>query len=219
MNKVFHTIPPVTMLLLGCTAIGPWDVWEPTPSSKSIEGPLNVGALRPPVLIRRKLVSSPYGNPYAYAFTDSFGKKIDVFDTLLQNLDEYSKNIENLKPWITKEGTTEFRQGQQYPFKMYLLTISPEIVLVVPAKNKRSEDRCLTLFLQGCLQSQTFRGGAYWFQASPKIADGSYWFSLTEGDAKVHQLDVSSESTEITTNHAALRLTKSADEWHVERIR
>ncbi len=206
------------VLLSGCAMPGSWDVWVSTASSKPTDGALNVGDARPPVLSKSKVVLSPYENPNTYAFTDSAGRYINVFDTLLKDLDSYSQRVSPLRPWITNVGTKEFREGREYPFKMFLLTISPEVVLVVPTNINSGEDGCRTLFLQGCLQSQSFRGGAYWFRGSPKISEGSYWFSPSEGDARVHPLDAASETNEIRVDGAILRLSKSNSEWSVDRL-
>jgi hypothetical protein len=207
------------LLLGGCNGLGPWNVWTSTASSLPTAGPMGVGGIRHPVLARSRVVVDPYANRLSYAFQDSSGRNINVFASLLPDLDAYTERIDELKPWVTRPGTHEFRQGRNYPFKMFLLTISPAIVLVVPQKIDSSNAHCDTLFLQGCLQSQSFRGSEYWFRGTPKVANGSFWFSPEEKNNKIHRLDETKRVEKINVGQSIVELTKIDGEWQVNRIK
>ena len=206
-------------VLTACAALGSWDIWISTASPNPTAGALNVGGVRPPILAncnRPRL--TPYDNPCTYAFADSQGKKVNVLDDLLKSIDASAEKIAQLKPWITKIGSKEDSGRRSYEHKMFLLTISPAIILVVPNKNKWPDDICSTLFLQGCIQSQSFRGNAFWFRGAPKISEDSFWFSPEDVDGKIHAIDSISNATDIRLKEAVVRLTRAGAEWQVERL-
>jgi hypothetical protein len=61
------------------------------------------------------------------------------------------------------------------PIRLYILTISPTVVLAVPGR-KTSTECYGTSYQAGC---QEYEGHTFNFGSTPEIGDNSYWFSPT----------------------------------------
>lgn len=181
---------------------------------KRVEGALNVNNERPPIQSRCGPDLNPVGSSCAYGFVDSNGEKVDVFQ-LVKRLDRRAEEVPELKRWVAR-GATNYR-AEAFPYKLYLVTISPAVVLVVPRTGDGFSDLCRSLLLEGCAQSQAFPGNGYWFQGVPRIAPGSFWFSLE--DRNVHPIDAGAREFEISHEMALLRFTSNGGQWSISRTR
>jgi hypothetical protein len=214
------------MLLLalsGCAALGAWETLTFSNVSGPIPGPLNVGNERP--YVQRRCTQSLNNHPQCdYAFTDSSQRRVNIFKDLLVSIDGHAEQVAELRPWVRKAGmSVDPREEAKFPYRMYLLTISPAVVLVAPSQHSVKEffnDRCRgTLLFRGCIQSQSFRGNLYYFQEAPAIAAGSFWFSPEEARGSIHPLPGDRTAQEISVGGAVLRLTQNSGRWQVERLR
>jgi hypothetical protein len=211
----------LAFLLYGCTAVASWEILVFPGVSGPIDGALNVGNLRPPVLRSCTQTFNSYAK-CDYAFTDSAQRKINIFSDLMVALDDHAEQTVELKPWVARADTKTPPDAAKVPYKMYLLTISPTVVLVVPIKPSPSEyykTRCSTLLFAGCIQSQGFRGSAYWFKQSPPVAEDSFWFTPEESKGVVHYLAKGQSEHEISVNQAMIQLSQKDGNWIVQRTK
>jgi hypothetical protein len=205
-------------MLTSCTPFaGPWQKLDDY-RSKPVPGALNVGGARPQILFR----CGPSGNLLFtgsgcdYVFTDSFGNKISVW-SLLKELDSFAEQLPLLKPWMNK--VEQRKDGRDFPYRMYLLTVSPAIVMLVPRTKEESfslQSSCGRVIEAGCIQSQSFRGNNYWFQGEPFVRTGSSWFSLDK-PGQIFPIDVSTGLISIASAQASLKLKAENGQWNVKR--
>ncbi len=209
------------LIAAGCASYHPWIVLTFPPLSGPIPGALNIGDARPPIQTRCEIAYNTYSK-CDYAFIDSDGKRIDIFGELMVALDAHAERTAELKPWVNKIDMENPPDPSRVPYKMFLLSISPAIVLATPIRPSRSEyykTHCSTLLFKGCIQSQGFRGSAYWFHESPPIVDGSFWFTSDEPQGAVHYLKKGEAAHEITVGQAMLRLVQADTRWSVQRVK
>lgn len=105
---------------------------------------------------------------------------------------------------------------------MYLVTISPAVVVVVPSEAIKEWPRsknCGKLLVTGCIQSKRFRGNAYWFRHSPEITEGSFWFAPGEPKGTIHHIDTRQNKIKIIINDAEIMLTQEDGNWTVNRLK
>jgi hypothetical protein len=210
------------LAMVGCTAVVPWEMLSFTGLKEApIEGALVDGNSRPPVLRRCLQARDSYAQ-CDYAFQDSAGNKVNIYRDLLPALDAHAEQIGQLKPWINKVDAKNAKEPSEVPYKMFLLTISPAIVLVVPVADGRSgyykNRNCSTLLWRGCLQSQAFRGNAYWFTQDPPIARDAFWFTTAEQKGSFHGLG-DEASHDISVGGSNLRLVARDEQWVVQRAK
>ncbi len=202
----------VVLFLAGCGA--PGLVWH----EASIIGALNVGNARPPVQARcgaAPFMSGSSAPTCAYAFVDSAGRRVDIFD-LRDRIDAIAETLPQLRPWVNKVG--DRKDERLFPYRMYLLTVSPAIVLVVPRAQSENHEPCGFLLRTGCIQSQSFRGNSYWFRGSPSMQPGAFWFNADDGVPTGSIPNVETKVT-ITSGDASLSLLPSNGQWLVSRYK
>ncbi|MEJ1355969.1 MAG: hypothetical protein RPV21_08640 [Candidatus Sedimenticola sp. (ex Thyasira tokunagai)] len=211
----------ITLLMAGCTSMAPWQTLTFTGHKIPTVGALNAGNTRPHIL--RRCIQAR--NSYAkcdYGFKGSNQNIVNIYDDLLPSLDDHAERIPKLKPWVKKARMRNTRSEESFPYKMYLLTISPAIVLVVPAtpgyKEYSPSRRCDRLLTTGCIQSQSYRGNAYWFQEQPPVIEGSFWFSPNESSGSIHMLDLNQRVQDIVVGNTILRISKFNSKWDANRV-
>lgn len=214
-------ICPLVFILTGCTTMARWNVLTFPGVSGPIPGALNVGDLRPPVL--RRCIQAYNSYPKCnYGFTDSNQEVVDIYDGLMEPLDAHAEKTAELRPWVNRIDMKNAPDPAKVPYRMFLLTISPAIVLVVPITPNRSDyykNHCSTLLFKGCIQSQGFRGSAYWFHDTPPVANGSFWFTTEEQPGTVHYLKDGQSKHEISVDQATVRLSNANSRWEVHRVK
>ncbi len=220
--RVTWTLAFLATVLSACTSLAPWETLSFS-GINSVVGALNAGDTRPNVL--RRCVQAMNTYPACdYAFVDSNGDKVNIYDDLVVKLDAHGQEIEDLKPWVLTEKMQLERRGPnpyKFPYKMFLLTITPAIVLVVPADPRDDfwSKQCSTLLTGGCIQSQGFRGNAYWFRESPRAAEGSFWFTTEEPLGSKHSVGLASPIQQIAVGSALVELAQENGRWTVRRKR
>jgi hypothetical protein len=202
------------LVLAGCGT--PGLVWRQANIGGDVVGALNVGNARPPV--QERCGTPPFMSPTnapvcAYAFVDSAGRRVDIFD-LRDRIDAIAETLPQLSPWINK--VRDRKDETLFPYRMYLLTVSPAIVLIVPRPRTQRHEFCGFLLRTGCIQSQSFRGNDYWFRGNPSIQAGAFWFNAD--DRGPIELVANVEATvTVTSGAASLRLVPSNGQWIVSR--
>lgn len=215
-NYFDRLIFAIAMLALsGCWGV-PGLVWTTTiDKGMTVEGALNIGNKRPPILERCGTTALYANGPTcARAFVDSFGRRIDMAE-LRAELDADGEGIQQFQPFISKVGG---RKESQLPYRLHILTISPPIVLAVPQNNRFSAPICGSspILKSGCIQSMSFAGQAYWYRESPMKTVGSFWYS-PEIPERTFPIDINLNNLEINVRNARLTLHSEGNFWKVSR--
>jgi DNA polymerase III alpha subunit (gram-positive type) len=140
----------------------------------------------------------------------------------MESLDAHAENTTELRPWVNRIDMKNAPDPENVPYRMFLLTISPAIVLVVPITPSSSDyykNRCDTLLFKGCIQSQGFRGSAYWFHDAPPVVNRTFWFTTEEQPGAVHFLKDGQSVHEIAVAQATVRLSSTNARWEVHRVK
>jgi hypothetical protein len=193
------------VMLVGCA--------HPTPLSDKtglpIDGPIAIGDLRKPIAG----ACGTYTMYWGYCdliFEDKNGRNVDAF-RIRTELDRIAANHTSLSKWVRSvEGDKE----SELPYDMYLLTISPEIVLVVPREIKRQKN-CPSVYQNGCIQSKSFRAHSYWYNTPPNIRSGSFWFSPSQSG--MNEINTIDSEAVISFNDTVVKLSPNQGQWRVFR--
>jgi hypothetical protein len=102
-----------------------------------------------------------------FAFTTKEGV-LEVEKTVVPVLDDYVKNLPEFQSWPTGYG-----QMKVPPYKFFLLTLEPMILVAIPANNHR-QSSCASILT--CIYSRVITIG-YSYGPVVEIGDGSLWFS------------------------------------------
>lgn len=178
-------------------------------TGEELLGPIAMGIKRQAVLGSCRQVFMHSGT-CDLIFTDSRGFRVDGH-RLAQTLDQTAKQIPPLSRWLSRSLDDE----SKLPYELHLLTISPAVVLAVPATSQRL--RCSSVYAQGCIQSQGFRSQAYWYRAAPTIRPGSFWY--VAGSDAPQPVEVNSGKVTITSTGVELELSADGGSWLVRRIK
>lgn len=219
--RLAHRMKQVLVATLAFTLPGCWGVaglvWnEASVQGKPVAGALNVGNVRPPLQSRCGTTAWMANSPTcAWAFVDSTGHKVDM-DVLRAELDSFAEKRPQFHQWINKVGNESVQREMNFPYKLYLLTVSPAVVLAVPRKPKEPHSFCGAPAILGCLQSQSLRGNSYWYRESPVINGDSFWFAPALSNA-TFPIDSSLQEVRITAGDAVIKLVASGELWQVFR--
>lgn len=106
---------------------------------------------------------------------------------------------------------TEDRTGGRY--KLYLLTISPLVIMAVPIV-KGEWIYCSAPLREGCIISAAGYGG-YFYSTRVPVRGGTFWFSP---DLGARRSEISGESTELKLADSILHLKTQDGFWEVSRV-
>lgn len=205
-------VTAVAFLMAGCGFPGSIWIQSRDGHGKPVDGALNIGNTRPPILERCGTTGFFASGPTcARAFVDSSGAKIDMHE-LRDSLDAIGEIIEPLKPLVLRVSTGKYKA---LPYRLYLLTISPAVVLAVPQPDNLSAPICSYIF-GGCIQSTSFAGNAYWYVERPRIEKGSFWFS-PELPGKTFPIDSTAPDVQLEIGQSKLTLRATGSQWEVNR--
>lgn len=149
------------------------------------------------------------------AVEDHKGRKVQTDRDIGEVLNSYLASVPTLSKWAPtrKDGTSAYVPGG-FPYDLYLLTISPIVVLAVPhVHGDRWDDSRgpydSTVYLRAT-QRPIFQ------HLSPPIRSGSFWFSP---DLKVNQqeLPITDQHYSIPLDTSVLEFTAEASLWKVSR--
>lgn len=194
----------VVVVLAGCAYPAP----QTDKAGGPIPGPITIGDSRRPISGGCGQVM-PYWGYCDLLFEDLRGRRVNG-NRIRDEMDRIASSLPPLSRWVAP---VEGRRDSELPYDMHLLTISPEVVLVVPREVRRRSN-CPSMYQDGCIQSKAFRAHSYWYRSSPKVRSGSFWFSPSQ--PAVNPINEAAE-TVIAVDGAALRLTAVQGEWRVIR--
>jgi hypothetical protein len=199
------------MLLIGATLCG--CTYPPVKDRRTgaeLVGPISMGTSRLPVVGGCQSPTYFAAGNCDLIFTDVHGRRVDGH-RLARELDQTAKQITPLAGWLSRSLDDE----SKLPYELHLLTISPALVLAVPVSSRRV--RCSTVYDQGCIQSQGFRGQAYWYRTAPPIVPGSFWYVADGG--RSYPLEAQSGRVEIAVSGAVIELLAEGELWTVRRVK
>lgn len=154
-------------------------------------------------------------------YLDNRGKKIDTENRVKRVLDVYLQKVPKIAPFLPRS----YRDGvssstgdkEAFPFQMYLLTISPLVVLAVPRPRAEYGAYCSGgIFSTGIIPSAGMLLDCYAYLAKPKIRPGSFWFSPDLGITGQF-LPEGKSNYSINLKGSRLDLIANGDVWSVQR--
>ena len=119
-----------SFVLHGCTSSrvnGKYPVYTKDTDTTEYPGPLIVNGKRPSILGGCYTNWATYGGGCDLLFVDSNGHQQHAY-RIANELDAFGAKLEPMKPWVK----LDYQRTKSLPYEMFLLTISPEIVLIVP---------------------------------------------------------------------------------------
>lgn len=177
----------------------------------SIPGPVAIGESRRPIAGGCRQHMGPWSTCNVI-FEDQHGHQVDAH-RMAASLDRTAAAIPQLAPWVRR---VEGNSDSELPYEFHLLTISPDIVLVIPRAPGRPQS-CGSVYQDGCVQSMGFRAHSYWYRSPPPVRSGSFWFS----SAQPVPTPISAADGDITISveNAVVRLTPVEGHWRVFRVK
>jgi hypothetical protein len=149
------------------------------------------------------------------AFEDANGQKLEVFKTLIPQLDAYLQDLAEYKTWPRTNGIPV---QTKIPFKLYLLTISPAIVVLVPDPPDRRETCWRDAPAGNCLRSYVAFGNGYDLSSKFPIVAGSYWYApgRTKG---LQALPVEGSVYALPLENVNAKVVRVESSWEFRRAR
>jgi hypothetical protein len=109
------------------------------------------------------------------AFADGdHGSRVEVFHDLVGELDSYLARLPASHSWGT---TNSSPQQTRVPYKLFLVTILPSIVVAVPSPPAKTENCWVDAPEGNCLRSYFAAGNSYVLSTTTPATAGSFWFS------------------------------------------
>ncbi len=153
----------------------------------------------------KKCSYTPAGDTCEIFFRDHQGQNLRA-NSIRDKIDNQLLKIKIFDTW------TGLKQKVGYfPYKLYLLTISPIVVMVTPA-SPPTNDYCHNQYLT----SKLIFPVCYQYLESPKVMPGSFIFS-TDVLNKLFYIPDDAEKFEVSIKDTKLELAKSGKEWIVVR--
>ena len=156
--------------------------------------------------------------PCQIGFIDHHGEKV-LFEELQDEIDAFLPNATPLRAWVGSmhsAGNDAPKHYPRMPYVLYILTISPAVVLAVPSDDNKRNYCSGVQLEQGCMSSTRLALEPYWYLGNPKIASGSFWFSPSLSTAITYVPD-EARTYSITLPDSQIELIAKDGEWEVQR--
>lgn len=185
------------LLVQGCGTVGPYGHWEPR---KEFAGPLLMSGERAHAYWRCALIRNTSGGPCDVGFMDHRGQVI--------SLRELEREIDAYVPSLSLPRDV----------RLYVLTISPTVVLAVPGRSRDRAPCSGEDYKTGCFV--TTATGSIPFQYGPRaeVGDGAFWFLPSSGQRPV-QVPQGARSVDIPLPNSVIRLSAEGPYWKVLRMK
>lgn len=145
-----------SFLLHGCGVIIPGTPWEERPAFK---GPMLLNGVRAQVLWRCAAVDHLMSRgPCEIGYRNQQGEVVTL-EQIKAELHDFLPKVQLKKP-----------------VRLYLLTISPTVILAVPGRKDTPLECGGTSYQVGC---QAYETHVFQFGPAPEIGENSFWFSPT----------------------------------------
>jgi hypothetical protein len=154
-----------------------------------------------------------------YAFVTHTGQRLRVVEDVEEVIDEYLARIPSLAGWAgPQRGALRWSPQYRYvgfPYRLYLLTVSPIVIMVVPIAKAPPAAFCGEGIRDGCLRSKKLDEPIR-FLAAPEIQPDSFWFSP---DLKTPERRIPNDETHVVIplGSSKLDLTSNGTKWEVRR--
>lgn len=213
-DAVIALLVAIPVAITGCAIRGDW---------KEIR---NDGPLLSENRTARLFRSCRSGGPMSdaprcdYAFLDQYGEFVDIRRDIRDVIDDYLAQIPFLVDWATEKqryGYSAPKTRQPFPYRIHILTISPVVVLAVPASDKPPPCYGNEMFSVGCWQAARFHPVPYLYKGSPRVVEGSFWFIPSSSKA-VTWLPNGVKSYRIPLGDSELSLHEENGHWAVQRL-
>lgn len=203
-------------LLCGCWGM-PGLIWEEAIiNGKPSPGALNVGNVRPTMWMKCGTAEFMANGPIcSWAFIDSNARRVSL-DDIRDELDLFLEGLPQFREWINKRPNYKSERERQFPYNLYLLTISPSVVMVVPVDKNKGRLYCSGRAPTGCIYSKSFDGRLYFFRDNPPIVPGSFLLSPSMPNSTV-SIDSSSTTVQTQIGNAEINLVADNGIWAVSR--
>lgn len=196
-------------LLTACIS---YDVaWTPIPGS----GPYTINGVRASAYQKCEQRVMDGARQCPIAFEDGAGRKVEVFRTLIPELDSYLQSLPEYKSWPKSNSSPV---ETRVPYKLYLLTISPPIVVMVPSPPARFDSCWIDAPTGTCLRSYVAFGNSYDLSAEIPVVEGSRWFAVgSTSDAR--PIPDEPAIFNFPLDGVTAKLVKTGASWRFERTR
>ncbi len=142
------------------------------------------------------------------------GPRVEVFHDLIGELDSYLARLPASRSW----GTTNSSPRQtRVPYKLFLVTILPSIVVAVPSPPAKTENCWVDAPRGNCLRSYFAAGNGYVLStAIPAMAD-SFWFS-PGSTTELIAIPAGASVVQLPLKGVNARLERRGDQWQFVRL-
>lgn len=176
-------------------------------------GPLAQG--NSPSTASMSCTENPGGRSCTVYFKDQTGLNVDSV-AMVKKIDAHLSKVTPFDEWVSA-AKNEKRARSFFPYKLYLLTMSPSIVMAVPV-SLGTHDNCNGQYLKkGYLTSRLLMPVCYQYFDKPEVAKGSLWFS-PEGKIDFEYIPDEADQYTINVNGVVVELAKSGSQWIVVRL-
>jgi len=154
-----------------------------------------------------------------YAFVDQTGELVDIRRDVRDVIDDYLARLSFVAPWATEKqgyGYSAPKTSKRFPYRIHVLTISPVVVLAVPAVDATPPCYGPEMFAVGCWPAARFSLVPYLYKQRPKVAGGSFWFMPASSNG-ITWLPNDAKSYSIPLQDSVLTLNEENGSWAVQR--
>lgn len=116
----------------------------------------------------------------AIAFEDEAGNKLEVFHDLIGQLDGLLLTVPGASGWAR---TASSPVSIKVPYKLFLVTLSPIVIVAVPAPPSATEPCWVDAPRGDCLRSYLASGNGYSLATTIPIVSGTLWLSPAANSA------------------------------------
>lgn len=149
------------------------------------------------------------------AFEDEAGKKHEVFHDLVSELDDLILRIPEAAAWQrTKSSAAEIK----VPYKLFLVTLSPIVVIAVPAAPVTTEPCWSDAPRGNCLRSYVAANNSYLLSTTIPIVAGTFWLSPLR-TASRNFVPTDSDEYKFPLDGVNAKLIRQGDSWRFVRER
>lgn len=194
-------------LLAGCVSFD--TSWAPTTGA----GPYLSGASFARVFQKCEQRLMDGASQCKIAFEDEDGKKHEVFHDLVIELDEQVLRIPEAATW---QRTKSFPAEIIVPYKLFLVTIAPTIIIAVPAPPATTEP-CWNDAPHGkCLRSYVAANNGYSLSTTFPVIAGTRWLSSLSTSSR-NFLPIGPVEYNFPLESVNAKLIRQGDNWQFIR--
>lgn len=147
------------------------------------------------------------------AFEDEAGKKHEVFHDLVRELDDLVLKIPEAATW---QRTNSSPAEIKVPYKLFLVTLSPIIVIAVPAPPVATEPCWSDAPHGNCLRSYVAANNSYSLSTTIPVVSGTLWLSPLSTSPR-NFVPTETGEYDIPVDGINAKLIRQGDNWQFVR--